>query len=78
MVFQQKEFVQKELLGLQDLLRDEKSDDISEYLSLSINKLGDNTQVKVTTIEESPTTYLSILNGVSITGLQQIIDVVNE
>lgn len=61
-------------LSLQDLLVDEKEDELSEYLSLSIENLGNDTLVTVTTVEDSPITYSTTLNGVSISSLQYLVD----
>ena len=65
---------QENSLNLNDLLDDEKTDELSEYLSLSIENLGEDTKVSITTIEDNPTTYSSTLNGVSITDLQCLLD----
>ena len=69
---QQQEGNQEAFLNLYDLLVDEKSNELSEYLSLSLKTLGNDTKVSITTIEDSPTTYSSIFNGISITGLQNL------
>ena len=61
-------------LSLQDLLVDEKQDELSEYLSLSLENLGSDTVVTVTTVEDSPITYSTTLNGISISSLQYMID----
>lgn len=61
---------EKEALSLQDLLDDQQEDILSEYVSLSLTNQGENTQVSVTTVEDSPTTYLGTLWGVSLTDLQ--------
>ncbi len=66
--------LQENSLNLNDLLDDEKTDELSEYLSLSIENLGEDTKVSITTIEDNPTTYSSTLNGVSITDLQCLLD----
>ena len=63
----------KESLSLQDLLIDEKANVLSEYLSLSITNLGPDTQVSVTTTDAMPTTYTSILYGVSAIDLQTLV-----
>lgn len=68
------EDMQEESLNLQDLLIDEQSDMLSEYLSLSIENLGADTKVSVTTVEDNPTTYSSTISGVSFTDLQYLID----
>lgn len=65
---------QQELLNLKDLLDDEKTDELSEYLALSIENLGEDTKVSITTIEDNPVTYSSTLNGVSFTDLQCLLD----
>jgi len=64
----------KESLNLQDLLEDEQTNELSDYLSLSIENLGEDTKVSVTTVEENPTTYSSTLSGVSFTDLQYLVD----
>ena len=61
-----------ESLNLQDLLIDEKADSLSEYLSLSIEDLGDSTRVSVTTVEDNPITYSSTISGVSFSDLQYL------
>lgn len=69
---------QPETLNLKDLLVDEKSDELSEYLSLSFDNIGDDTKVSVTTIEETPTTYSSTFTGVTFTDFQYLVDGSNE
>ncbi|MDF1584061.1 MAG: type I secretion C-terminal target domain-containing protein [Methyloprofundus sp.] len=64
----------KEALNLQDLLADEQTDILSEYLSLSIENIGADTKVSVTTVEDNPTTYSSTISGVSFTDLQYLVD----
>ena len=66
---------QEETLNLQDLLVDEQTDGLSDYLSLSIENLGEDTIVSVTTVEDNPITYSATLNGVSFTDLQYLVDV---
>ena len=58
-----------EFPSLQDLLVDEKSNRLSEYLTLTFIKRGDNTQINVSTVEGSPVIYSDILEGISLTGL---------
>jgi len=65
---------QEESLNLHDLLVDDQADVLSEYLSLSIETLGEDTKVSVTTVEENPITYSSTLSGVSFTDLQYLAD----
>ncbi|MBE0471821.1 MAG: type I secretion C-terminal target domain-containing protein [Methyloprofundus sp.] len=64
----------QEALNLQDLLADEQTDILSEYLSLSIENIGADTKVSVTTVEDNPTTYSSTISGVSFTDLQYLVD----
>jgi len=82
MIKEQTESKQEELLNLQDLLIDEQTDELSDYLSLSFENLGEDTKVTITTIEENPITYTSTLSGVSFSDLQNLgdvcIDVLNE
>ncbi len=61
-------------LNLQDLLVDEETDLLSDYIALSIENLGRDTKVSVTTIEDSPTTYSTILNGLTLTDLQYLVE----
>jgi len=65
-------------LNLQDLLVDESNDVLSEYLSVSIESLGDSTKVSVTTVEDQPAIYSATLVGVTVTDLQCLIDVPTE
>jgi len=65
---------QKESLNLHDLLADEQSDMLSEYLSLSIESLGMDTKVSVTTIDDNPITYTGTISGVSFSNLQYLVD----
>ena len=64
----------QESLNLQDLLEDEQTNELSDYLSLSIESLGEDTKVSVTTVEDNPTTYSSTITGVSFTDLQYLVD----
>ncbi len=63
-----------ESLNLYDLLIDEKVDELTEYLSLSIESIGSNTKVSLTTVEEIPTTYSTFFNQASSTALQELIE----
>ncbi len=65
---------QEEVLNLHDLLVDSQTDELSDYLSLSIENLGNDTKVSVTTVEDTPTTYSSTISGISFTDLQYLID----
>jgi len=65
---------QDKTLNLQDLLRDEQTDELSEYLSLSMEHIEGDTVVSVTTVEDYPTTYSSIINGVALTDMQYLVD----
>ena len=59
-------------LNLQDLLLDEQTDVLTEYLSLSIENIGSDTKVSITTVEDIPITYSSMLSGVSVTDLNDL------
>ena len=72
MIKEQAENKQEESLNLQDLLIDEQTDELSDYLSLSIENLGVDTKVTVTTIGDNPITYSSTLSGLSFTDLQYL------
>ena len=72
MIKEQTESKQEESLNLQDLLIDEQTDELSDYLSLSIENLGVDTKVTVTTIGDNPITYSSTLSGLSFTDLQYL------
>jgi hypothetical protein len=65
---------QEETLNLQDLLSDEKTDELSEYLSLSFENMGEDTKVSVTTVEDNPTTYSATFNGVTFTDFKYLLD----
>ena len=65
---------QHEPLNLQDLLVDEQANEISDYLSLSIENIGEDTRVIITTVEDTPTTYSSTLSGISFSDLQYLVD----
>lgn len=65
---------QEEMLNLHDLLVDEKADELSKYLSLSIENLGDDTKITVTTVETTPVMYSTTLSGVSFSNLQSLVD----
>jgi len=60
-------------LNLQDLLLDEQTDVLTEYLSLSVENIGLDTKVSLTTVEEIPTTYSAMLSEVSLTDLNCLI-----
>lgn len=64
---------EQDTLNLQDLLLDEEADILSDYLSISIESLGEGTKVSVTTVEDNPTTYSSTLTAVSVTDLQYLV-----
>lgn len=66
--------IQPESLDLRDLLEDLHAQDLSEYLTISISNDGQNTTVKVTTIDSHPETYSGVLYGVTATNLQMLLD----
>lgn len=82
MTKEQTENIQDRSLNLQDLLVNQQGEGLSDYLSLSIENLGENTKVTVTTVEVNPITYSSTLCGVSFNDLQYLpgmdVDLVNE
>jgi len=65
-------------LDLNDLLVDESNDVLSDYLSISIENLGTDTKVSVTTVEDDPATYTSTLIGVTLTDLHCLVDIPSE
>jgi len=65
---------QQESLNLQDLLIDEQADILTDYLSVSIENLGADTKVSVTTVEDMPNTYSSTLSNVTFTDFQYLIE----
>ncbi|OUR86226.1 hypothetical protein A9Q85_06400 [Cycloclasticus sp. 44_32_T64] len=69
---------EQKALDLQDLLVDEGNDVLSDYLSISIEALGEGTKVSVTTVEDQPATYSSVLTGVTLIDLHCLIDVPTE
>jgi len=66
---------EQEVLDLQDLLVDESNDVLSDYVSISLESLGEGTKVSVTTVEDQPATYSSTLIGVTLTDLHCLVDV---
>lgn len=62
-----------ESLNLQDLLADEKANNLSDYLSFSISSVGEDAKVSFTTTDAIPTTYSSILYGVSATEVHSLL-----
>lgn len=62
-------------LNLEDLLVDKSNDVLSEYLSISIENLGEGAKVSVTTVEDQPATYSSVLTGITLTDLHCLLDV---
>jgi hypothetical protein len=60
-------------LSLEDLLADEQANMLSDYLSLSIVPLGEDTRISVTTTDTEPTIYSSILYGVPSLDLQMLV-----
>ncbi|MGR8940548.1 MAG: type I secretion C-terminal target domain-containing protein [Gammaproteobacteria bacterium] len=60
-------------LSLHDLLIDAESNELSDYLSLSISRAGSDTTVSVTTTDVVPTTYSAVLHGVQETDLQTLL-----
>lgn len=52
-------------LTLEDLLISGQSNDLTEYLALSIIPIGTDTQVSITTVDVHPMTYSMILHGIS-------------
>ncbi|PHS72880.1 MAG: hypothetical protein COB22_03045 [Cycloclasticus sp.] len=66
---------EQDTLDLQDLLVDEGKDVLSKYLSISLETLGQDTKVSVTTVEDEPATYSSTLTGVTLTDLHCLIDI---
>ena len=62
-------------LSLEDLLTDESKDMLSEYLSISIENSDEGAKISVTTVEDEPATYSSILTGVTLTDLHCLVDV---
>ncbi len=61
MMKKQMENKQEVSLNLQDLLINQKIDELSDYLSLSIENLGEDTKVTVKTVEDNPVIYSSNL-----------------
>jgi len=69
---------EQETLDLQDLLVDETNDVLSDYVSISLESVSEGTKVSVTTVEDQPATYSSILIGVTLTDLHCLVDVPTE
>ena len=63
----------EEALDFYDLLVDEKTDELSEYLSISVSNDGNNTKVSVATVEDVPTVYSNTFDGFSAPDLKTIL-----
>jgi len=68
----------QDALDLNDLLVDESNDVLSDYLSISIENLGTDTKVSVTTVEDQPATYTATLIGVTLTDLHCLVGAPSE
>ncbi len=64
---------QNETLKLGDLFSDQDNDELTEYLSLSIEHVDGDIKISLTTVEASPTTYSSSLNQITSSSLQNLI-----
>ncbi len=74
MIKEQAVIQQEGILNLQDFLVDEKIDELSKYLSLSLESVGENTIINITTLEDVPTTYTSTLIGSPYSDLQCLLE----
>lgn len=63
----------QQTFNLQDLLLAEQANLLTEYLSLSIENLGPDTKVSVTTVEEIPTIYSAMFSNVLFSDLNYLI-----
>ena len=63
----------QEALDFYDLLVDEKTDELSEYLSISVSNDGNNTKVSVATVEDVPTVYSNTFDGFAAPDLKTIL-----
>lgn len=65
--------VQQETLSLQDLLIDAESNALSDYLSLSLSRSGNDARISVTTTGAEPTVYSTVYTGVHEADLQSLL-----
>lgn len=63
----------QEALDFYDLLVDESTDELSEYLSISVTNDGHNTKVSVATVDDHPTVYTTTFDGVAAPDLKTIL-----
>jgi len=64
-----------EALDLQDLLLDESSDVLSDYVFISLEPVSEGMRVSVTTVEDQPVTYSATLTGMTLTDLHCLVEV---
>lgn len=60
-------------LNLNDLLKDDSNDVLSDYLRVSVTNDGEGARVTVSTIDDSPVVYSSVLYGSTATDLSEIL-----
>lgn len=65
---------QSGVLDIKDLLDDDRTERLSEYLTLSISSDGQNTMLSFTTTSTHPETFAAILPGVAATSLQALLN----
>lgn len=60
-------------LDLNDLLLDDSNDILSDYLRVSVSNNGEGARVTVSTIDDSPVVYSSVLYGSNAKDLSEIL-----
>ncbi len=60
-------------LNFADLLADDSSDALSDYLRISVSNDGSGATIKVSTIDEQPTVYSATFYGLTSTDLSGVL-----
>ena len=60
-------------LSLQDLLDEQCAGNLSEYLSLSVTRMDEDTRISFTTTGAEPVTYTTVISAVSAVDLQSMV-----
>lgn len=60
-------------LSLKDLLDEQCAANLSEYLSLSVTRMDEDTRISFTTTGNEPVTYATVISAVSAVDLQSLV-----
>lgn len=60
-------------ISLQDLLDDRGGHFLSEYLALSVTRIGDDIVISLTTTDSDPVTYSTVISAVAMVDLASLV-----